>query len=112
MAIDYSLFAISKGTPRAIVKAQRKQARVSIDARESDKVRERSKGICEVTIAGAGRCRRRAWQVHHHKGGIGVRGRGESALAQHKSHVCNHCHSDITAKTLQHVQGQIYRKVT
>ena len=64
------------------------------DARESDKVKARSGWRCEV-VTPWGRCRRRAFHVHHMLGGIGVRGRGESAKAIRKQHVCSDCHSDI-----------------
>lgn len=113
MSIDYDAIqragGIGKGMPKQIAKAKRTAKRVTRDEQESAKVRVRSKGQCEVHVAGA-RCPRRAFQVHHHLGGIGVRGRGDSALAKHKSHVCNQCHDDINAHTLQHVKGQMYRR--
>lgn len=112
--IDYAAIAraggIGKGTPKKVAKAKRRQTLEDRDEKESVKVRLRSKGQCEVRSPR--RCRRRAWQVHHHMGGIGVRGRGDSALAKNKSHVCNDCHDAIGGKTLQHIDGQRYRKVT
>ena len=62
-----------------------RRARKSIDLSENEKVRERSGGRCE-------RCGRRAVHVHHLMSGIGVRGRGASALAENKLHLCVECH--------------------
>lgn len=92
-----------KGRPAKLDKADRLKARVSIDDRESATVKARSGGRCEVgehfysgyRWLGARRCLRRANHVHHLLGGIGVRGRGESAKAIRKQHVCSDCHSDI-----------------
>lgn len=90
-------FAHPKGAPRTVAKAQRTRDRTLIDDRESTKVRERSGGWCEI-------CARthtwltppvRADHVHHLQGGNGRRGRGDSALASHKVHVCQSCHDAI-----------------
>ena len=108
MAIDYSRFKFAKGTPAGVHRQTVKTQRQTRDERESDKVRVRSKGVCEVTIAGV-RCKRRAFEVHHHQGGNGVRGRGDSALAQHKTHCCTPHHNDITAKRLLHLRGNHYK---
>lgn len=114
MAIDYDAIAraggIGKGTPLRVQIKDAKAAWQKVDERESRKVRKRSGGRCEVTVNGS-RCTRRAFQVHHHMGGIGVRGRGESALAKNKTHACSQCHPKITGKTLQHSRGNHYRAV-
>lgn len=98
MAIDYSRSALPKGTPQAVLKDQRARVRQAVDERESAKVKVRSGGQCEVRCPT--RCLRRAVHVHHRIGGIGVRGRGTSALAKNKLHVCSRCHSDIHAHVL------------
>ncbi len=81
------------------------KANPSLDRAESLKVQERSYGRCEVVVvysAPSGtvltqiRCTRRATQVHHMIGGRGKRGVGISALSEHKQHVCDRCHLDIT----------------
>lgn len=115
--IDYDAIAragprakwLGKGTPLRTLIKDAKTKWQERDERESDKVRARSGGRCEVTIRGI-RCRKRAFHVHHHKGGFGVRGRGDSALRKHKTHACADCHSRITGKTLVHVRGNRYRE--
>lgn len=105
--MDTSGLAFPKGRPSKLEKADRKSARVSIDEQESRKVRKRSTGRCEVVVQVnrkvAWRCKRRAVHVHHMLGGIGVRGRGESAKAIRKQHTCQECHSDITGHVLQRI---------
>ena len=88
----------------------------TIDRRESAKVRVRSGGQCEVwEHAGqvGARCQRRAVHVMHLIGGRGKRGRGISALAEHKLHGCATCHraidGDIGGKTLKRIGGVIPR---
>ena len=74
------------------------------DRAESKKVRQRSKGQCEVRvqvqiISAIGtlyRCGRCASQVHHMISGRGKRAVGLGLLAEHKQHVCTSCHLDIT----------------
>ena len=111
-----------KPRPRKLEKADRTKQRVSVDARESAKVRARSGGQCEVRWFGATgqveyRCQRRAVHVHHMLGGIGVRGRGESAKSIRKQHTCITCHSDIGNAVLVRVGGVVphwtdsYRRV-
>jgi hypothetical protein len=97
-------------TPAKVVKAKRASTRAATDEKESDKVKARSKGQCEVIEAIPNawskksftlkRCPKRALHVHHLLGGIGVRGRGKSALAENKLHLCIDCHSDIHAHVL------------
>ena len=112
MAIDYEAIrragGIGKGTPIRTKIEQAKAAWQTIDDRESWKVRKRSGGQCEVRI-GNSRCWKRAFEVHHHMGGFGIRGRGESAKATNKSHCCSACHGLITSRRLQHVKGNHYR---
>ena len=88
-----------KGRPAKLEKADRTAKRVDRDDKESKKVRERSKGRCEMW-EGLVRCTRRAVHVHHLLGGIGVRGRGDSAEASRKLHLCNSCHSDLHSHVL------------
>jgi len=65
------------------------QIDAAVDRKESEKVKQRSNGVCE-------RCdRQRAVHVHHMVGGRGRRGRGVSALAQNKVHLCAGCHEAI-----------------
>ena len=73
-------------TQRKRIHAVRRK-RKSIDAAGSAEVRERSNGACEDCD------RQRAVHVHHEMGGHGVRGRGESALASRKRHLCTACHA-------------------
>jgi hypothetical protein len=82
-----------KPRPTALEREDRRKAIKSVDERESRKVKIRSGGRCEVVTRE--RCKRYAQHVHHMLGGIGVRGRGESAKAIRKQHVCADCHSDI-----------------
>ena len=94
-----------KGRPRKLEKADRLMVRVSIDERESAKVKARSGGQCEARWFGATgrieyRCTRRAVHVHHRIGGSGKRARGASLLAENKIHLCAKCHSDIHAHVL------------
>ena len=81
-----------------------------LDAAESRKVKARSGGRCEVTIAGW-RCTRRASEVHHHLGGWKLRGRGASALAKNKTHACASCHHLITGNVLVHLGSNSYRRI-
>ena len=95
----------SKGRPAALEKADRKSARDARDRSENAKVKARSHGLCEATWFGATgrilyRCDRRAVHVHHRLSGIGVRGRGQSALAKNKLALCARCHSDLHAHVL------------
>lgn len=120
MPIDYSAIAraggIGKGIPLAAQKAERLRKRQTIDERESEKVKARSGGRCEVVVDGR-RCSRRAFEVHHLLGGHGVRGRGLSAKAAAKQHCCQVCHSAITSHRIQRIGSAVphytdrYRKV-
>lgn len=113
MAIDYrneKIFAFPKGKPHAAVIGKVRTERETRDRKESDKVKARSLGQCEVRVKG-NRCKRRAFEVHHHKGGNGQRGRGDSALAKHKTHMCSEHHRKFNAKLLEHVKGNVYREV-
>lgn len=112
--LDQEQAPFGKGEPhRKRINAVRSK-RKSIDKAESDKVEARSEGRCEIvaprmTSHGAfARCVRPATQVHHKMSGIGVRGRGASALAENKLHVCAQCHADIHARRLV-PYGQFFR---
>jgi hypothetical protein len=100
------MIGFPKPRPARLEREDRKKTRVTADETESKKVKLRSGGRCEVVVQGEGRCRRRAHSVHHMIGGIGVRGRGVSALAERKQHVCDgptgH-HGLITDHVLQRV---------
>jgi len=104
------MLAFPKPRPQMAVADAQKRDWQAIDKAESAKVKARSRGRCEVT-QGFVRCPRRATEVHHHIGGWKRRGRGESALAEHKSHVCERHHREITGHVLQHVLGHRYRAV-
>lgn len=89
-----------------VIEAVRKQRR-SRDERGSDEARDRSGGKCEIKVIGEPTCRVRAAEIHHMIGGR-MRGRGASALAQHKQHACERHHKQITGelgngKTLERV---------
>jgi hypothetical protein len=98
-------------TPKAIEKAERATKLKKSDAEENVEVKERSKGQCEIRWFGKKarvikRCEKRATQIHHMYGGSGVRARGKSALAKHKQHACDQCHTWITSKILRRVGGE------
>lgn len=113
MSIDYDAIeragGLGKGKPLRTILDEAKAEWQAIDQMESRKVRKRSGGRCEVRVHGV-RCRRVALEVHHHLGGVGVRGRGASSLAGNKTHTCHFCHLRITSKTLQHISGIRYRE--
>jgi len=103
-------------TPVKVERDQRKKKIVANDEAENEKVKARSKGQCEVVWFGkrsrrVQRCKKRAIHVHHMYGGFGVRGRGKSALAKHKQHVCADHHSEIGGtlggKVLRRVGGDV-----
>lgn len=100
MPIDYSLLKFSKGRVKSLLVDDARKARVSVDDRESAKVKVRSTGQCEIVERRKPRCIKKAIHVHHMIGGIGVRGRGESAKAIRKQHACPDHHELITAKKL------------
>lgn len=101
-----------KPRPVALDRADRRKALKAADEAENKKVRERSGGLCEITfvvpeehvthgrITFSPCCQHRAVHVHHCLSGIGVRGRGASANAENKLHVCAECHRDIHARLL------------
>ena len=103
-----------KGRPASLLREDRRKARASKDEQESKKVKVRSMGICErvETLSGGIRafCMRRAVHVHHLLGGNGVRGRGKSALAINKLHLCAKCHSEIHAHVLV-PDGTTWRRI-
>jgi hypothetical protein len=101
---------IGKGKPKLAEKMDNDRTWQALDKSESEKVKRRSKGICEV-VAGGRRCHRRASEVHHHIGGWKLRGRGISALAKNKTHACSTCHPLITGNVLEHVAGNTYRRI-
>ena len=77
----------------------KKDADKALDKAENKKVPKRSGGRCEVHVQvldGVLRCWNVATQIHHMIGGWGKRGRGRSALRDHKQHVCEGCHRSIT----------------
>lgn len=111
------MVACPKPRPAALERQDRRVQRKRIDRAENDRVKARSGGRCEVYEAvraglsyGRHRCERRAVHVHHRLGGIGVRGHGQSALAQNKLHVCVRCHQDIHAHVLV-PDGEWFRRV-
>ena len=103
MPIDTSALPFSKGRPASLLRDDRRKRRESVDDRESQKVRKRSGGKCEISVVGEPPCPRRACHVHHMLGGIGVRGRGESAKSARKQSACLPHHEQITGKRLQRI---------
>ena len=104
----------AKPRPAKLERADRKTAREKADKAESDKVKARSGGRCEMRVDRAVanlRCQRRAVHIHHMIGGWGKRARGISTLAANKLHLCNRCHSDIHAHVLV-PDGDHFRRVT
>ena len=91
--------AIPKPPPRP------RKRRIAWDRAESARVKARSDGRCECVVIFEGRCPRRATEVHHLLGGHGRRGRGASALAENKLHLCARHHRDITEHRLGLVEG-------
>ena len=106
-----------KTKPGALDRADRQATRATKDRKENDKVKARSEGQCEVVDNLAcwtklfARCWRRATQVHHMISGRGKRAIGASLLAEHKQHICNSCHADITERRLKRIatDGQLPR---
>ena len=99
--MDYSALPLPKVNRHVQTKAMRDALRKRIDESESRKVRKRSEGRCELLIGISNtRCPWMASHVHHKMMGRGVRGRGASALAENKLHVCEPCHRAIHAKKL------------
>ena len=105
--------AFPKTRKRLQTKRQADRAR---DKAENVKVVTRSGGRCEVReVVFRGylplRCPFWATQVHHMIGGHGKRARGISGLAEHKQHVCDRCHLDITGdiggKKLKRIGGVV-----
>jgi hypothetical protein len=109
MAIDYSLFAIPKGRPKALDKADKQRQIEAEDKRTSAVAKVRAQGRCEVYVrvddrsrkAVYVRCERRDTQTHHLIGGIGRRNRGDSIKAHKKLRTCDECHKAITANVLK-----------
>jgi hypothetical protein len=100
---DLELGALHKGyKPRDAAKQTRKELWAKLDRAESKKVRVRSGGRCEVR---GPHCGNTAVHVHHKLFGRGVRGKGKSALAINKVHVCAWCHFDIHLKQLVEIDG-------
>jgi hypothetical protein len=95
--------ATQKGyRPRDAAKQTRKQLWQKLDRAESEKVKARSGGRCEVR---GPHCGSTAVHVHHKLSGRGVRGKGKSALAENKVHVCAWCHFDIHIRRLVEIDG-------
>lgn len=97
-------------TPKAIEKADRVKALKKSDLDENEKVKIRSGGRCEIVIAGS-RCRKRGAHVHHLMGGFGVRGRGASAKAENKLHLCERDHRDIHAHVLVQTAAGTWKRL-
>lgn len=96
--------------PAALARQDRRKALEAQDDKDSDTVKVRSGGQCEVFVlitppAYGRKCQRRAVHVHHMLGGNGVRARGESAKAIRKQHVCAACHTAIGNHTLVRIGG-------
>ena len=99
---------MTTGLPHGKPAPQRtkRSQQTALDRKESAKVRERSRGRCEVrvnvvapdtdTVLCVIRCQRLAFQVHHMIGGRGKRLSAEGVKAERKQHVCYSCHLYIT----------------
>ena len=93
----------------------KRDADKALDRAESQRVRRRSRGRCEVQIhlqaLGGLRCNSPAVHVMHLIGGRGKRGRGLSALAVHKLHSCAQHHREIDGgiggKKLKRIGGGV-----
>ena len=81
-----------KGQTAKQDRKKKKRLREKLDLAGSDAVKARSLGQCERILVDGRRCPRRAVHVHHKLQGHGRRGRGVSALAEHKIHLCLICH--------------------
>ena len=79
--------AFPKPVPQFVERQQRRACQQARERLENAAVKERSGGQCEVVLDGR-RCRKAGREVHHLLGGHGRRGRGDSALATHKVHMC------------------------
>lgn len=95
----------------ATERRKRKSRRMKPDRDSNAIVKERSGGRCETVWVhqyaqvgvGTVRCPNSAVHIHHKLGGHGVRGRGESALAENKLHLCLDCHKAAhDAKSKRH----------
>ena len=91
---NFSGFAHAKGLPARLAQRARKATRKALDRKESDTVRRRSVGICEVVLDGS-RCTTRAVPVHHLLRGVGKRAVADSLLTDFKVHVCSDHHWDL-----------------
>ena len=101
-----------KPRPRLLDQREKKAEQAAVERAENMKVRKRSGRRCEAmerfecfdrffgSVFTDLRCRRYASQIHHLLGGNGRRGKGESALAENKQHVCAECHLEITRHVL------------
>ncbi len=104
--MDYSALPLPKINKVVQTKAMRDALRLRVDKSESDKVRERSGGICEAVWLHGSRKYRCPWtasEVHHMIPGRGSRARGPSLLADHKQHLCHNCHTLVTVKKLRRI---------
>ena len=76
-----------KGPTSKELKAERRRELARVERAEDVKVRDRSDWRCEAFEHGL-RCWYTAVHIHHKLKGRGVRGRGKSALAEQKLHLC------------------------
>ncbi len=102
--------SLDKPRPHALVVRDKRAALKAQDEAENQKVKQRSGGRCErieeINPAIWRRCPRRASQTHHLIGGIGRRNIAEgSVLAEHKVHLCDLCHAEITGHILRTLAG-------
>ena len=79
---------------RAQMKAARARLQAKIEREENAKVVARCDGMCEVVLTAM--CPAAGTQIHHMLGGWKLRGKGRSALAEHKQLVCDWHHRAIT----------------
>lgn len=99
MSIDYSQFAIPKGTPRILDRIEKKRA---MEKQERDcrrTVRARDKGKCRV-------CGRPAQHMHH----LERRSLGGKWTPRNVVHLCRICHQFEHAALL-HISGDPERRI-
>ena len=77
-----------KGPTGKELKSEKQRELARGEDRENVKVKERSGGRCEHVYGVGLRCPAPAVHIHHILKGLGVRGRGPSALAENKLHLC------------------------
>ena len=95
-----------KGTPQKVAREARRKAIVARDLKGSRQAKGRADGRCEAVVNHL-RCPWQGRHVHHMISGIGKRGRGVSALAEHKQYVCFGHHELIHKENIKRIGGEV-----